>query len=55
MIMANSEYFKFMKTLVENEEFLAVTGVTQDQKEKQKRSGDPPLPLGLVLAPYCPC
>ena len=34
--MANSEYFKFMKTLVENEEFLAVTGVTQDQKEKQK-------------------
>jgi hypothetical protein len=36
VIMANSKYFKFMKTLAENAKFLAVTGVTPDQIEKQK-------------------
>jgi hypothetical protein len=36
VIMANGEYFKFMKGLAENEEFVAVTGVTPDQIEKQK-------------------
>jgi hypothetical protein len=36
VIMANAEYFKFMKGLADNAEFLAVSGVTPDQKEKQK-------------------
>jgi hypothetical protein len=36
VIMANGEYFGFMKRLAENSQFLSVTGVTQDQIEKQK-------------------
>lgn len=36
VIMANAEYFRFMKRLADNKEFLAVSGVTPDQLEKQK-------------------
>ncbi|MHB1079680.1 MAG: GmrSD restriction endonuclease domain-containing protein [Prosthecobacter sp.] len=36
VIMANSGYFQFMKILAVNKDFLAVSGVTPDQIEKQK-------------------